>query len=441
MFLKANKIGKYLIFLSIALLFMMRSVSGQTVNGRLYSSFYSWERQVFGTDPEKYIQLYNGAIVHVREVAGNKNIAFHTYLRFGNVLSGDDLELRNKLYNSYFEWTKIKNRVDISLGRQYIWAGVGNGTLDGGKIDVSMNRWGKMGFYFGTLAPLRESWKIDSWATSHMIGAYYKTRLYDTDMQISWVRKDRKPVSYGSTGIYSGRIINASSLMAHLAGIDLSRTFNDKFTLFMRTEATVKGNKESFIKNDLEIDRFELSGDYKLNSSFMVSGQYFYRNPRQNLNSIFSIFTQSHNQEFWMNLYYYWKSCSVFGGLAIVDYDGDDSQRYNFGFSSKYMSAGMNKYLGYSGDFDNYYFGGQLPVKNYLWLKSNVSLGRYKLYDDAADYNNLVTSSLGVTYKPRQSMSLDIEVQNLKNELTDNDFRIFGRFSYWFFKRNFLKSN
>ncbi|MFC1493417.1 hypothetical protein ACFL6O_05595 [candidate division KSB1 bacterium] len=441
MSLKASKIIRYLIFACIALAVIVSTSAAQTVHGRLYSSFYSWEREVFGTDSEKYIQMYNGAIVHVREIGGIKNTAFHTYMRMGNVLSGDDLELRNKLYNSYFEWNKIKNILDFSFGRQFIWAGVGNGTLDGGKLDLSLKKYGKIGFYIGTLAPLRESWKIDSWATSHMMGAYYKTNIFDTDMQISWVRKDRKPVSYGTAGVYSGRVVTVSSLMAHLAGIDLSRTFKEKLTVFMRTEATITKNKESLIKNNFEVDRFELSGDYKVNPSFMISGQYYYRNPRQNLNSIFSIFTQSHNQEFWMNLYYYWKSYSVFGGLAFVDYDGDGSQRYNFGISSKYFSSGINKYLGYSGDFDNYYLGCMLPLGGSMLMKGNVSFGRYKLYDDAADYNNLVTSSLGITLKPRQSMSFDIEVQNLKNEISNNDFRVFGRFSYWFFKRNLPKSN
>ena len=79
------------------------------------------------------------------------------------------------------------------------------------------------------------------------------------------------------------------------------------------------------------------------------------------------------------------------------------------------------------------------PFFKNFWTKGSVALGRYKIYDDTADYNNLVTSSLGVTWQPRRAITVDIEGQGLKNELTKTDFRLFARFNYWFFSRKFSK--
>jgi len=404
------------------------SAKTQIVHGRLFTSFYSWEREVFGADPEKYVQTYNGAILHIREI-GHKDLAFHTYIRFGNTLAGDDLNLKHKLYNAYFEWKNLNNRVDISLGRQYIWAGVGNGTMDGGKAEVNLSKWGKIGAYVGTIAPLRESWKIDSWSSSHMIGAYYKSRYYDTDMQISWVRKNREPSEFTIPSGTSLQTIKASSLTAQLAGLDLSRKFAENLTLYLRTEGTFPGTIREF-----DLDRFELTADYSPDSRLTLTGQYFYRNPRQNLNSIFSYFSQSNNQEFWLNAYYRLTgSYSLYGGWAYVSYDDDESQRLNLGFSSSLFSVGAYKYLGYSGDMDNIFFSAQYPFKKNLWIKGSIAVGRYRLYDDNADYNNLVTSSAGVTFQFRNSMTFDIEGQGIRNSLSKSDFRLFGRFNYWFF--------
>ena len=176
------------------------SAGAQSVNGRLYSTFFTWEREVFGEDATKHFQTYNGTVIHVKRL-GHKDLSFHTYFRFSNDVASEGFSLRNKLYNSYFEWKRLFNgKLDLSFGRQYVWAGVGNGTIDGGKIEIKLNGWGTIGTYAGTLATLRESWKIDSWAESHMMGAYYKNRLLGADYQFSWTRKSRAPVSYTVPG-------------------------------------------------------------------------------------------------------------------------------------------------------------------------------------------------------------------------------------------------
>lgn len=410
------------------------SLNAQSINGRVFSSFYSWEREVFGMESTRYIQMYNGLILHINQI-GNKNISFHNYIRFGNVLQGDDLEIKHKLYNAYFEWNRIFNRANISFGRQFIWAGVGNGTLDGGKGEIDFKKWGKLGGYAGTLVPLRESWKVDSWASSHMVGAYYKAQFFNTYMQVSWVRKNRRPVEYVIPGQYTGQKVKTSSLIAHLAGIDLSRKFADKLTIYARTEATIQ-------KKKINPDRFEFSADYMPISKITITCQYFYRNPRQNLNSIFSVFSQTHNQEVWLNIYYYLKSSySLFGGMALVKYGDENTKRLNVGFSSPYLGLGAHKYFGYAGNLDNVYFSGQYPVRINLWAKGSISVGRYKLYEDAVDYNNMVTSSAGFTYQPRPSMTFDIEGQGLRNKLSKTDYRVFCRFNYWFFIRNPIRTN
>lgn len=422
---------KRLILIILVLAFISAPAFSQVISGRLFTSFYSWEREVFGAGAEKYTQTYNGAIFHVREL-GHKNLSFHTYVRMGNTLVGEGLDMDHKLYNAYFEWTDIGDRADLTVGRQFVWAGVGNGTMDGAKVEVDLQKYGKIGAYAGTLAPLRESWKLDSWSKSNMLGAYYRGSLQETDFQLSWVRKERESSKFsipfgGSTQTFGGY-----GLTAQLIGLDASRKITDKVKLFIRTEGTLPGTHR-----ELNLDRFEATADFAVTPRLTVSGQYYYRNPRQNLNSIFSYFSQVNNQEFWFNAYYRLNSTwSLYGGWAHIAFDTDNSQRLNLGFSSQYLSGGFYKYTAYSGDMDNFTLAGQYPVRENLWVKCTAGIGRYKVHDDYSDYNNLITSSAGISYKPRQSVSFDIEGQNLKNSLSKSDFRLYGRINYWFFVRN-----
>lgn len=374
-------------------------------------------------------------MLHLRQIGG-KNISLHTYFRFSKDLVSDGFSLNNKLYNAYLEWNKLlNNKLNISIGRQFIFAGVGYGTIDGGKIELSLNKWGKLGTYLGTQTPLRESWKVDSWAQSHMIGAYYKNSIYDADFQVSWVRKNRKPVSYSVPGRYSGKIIKASSLRGQLAGLDISREFAGKLRLFVRAEGSISEQKEDKLNTDrFTFDRFEFTADYQAHKKLMITGQYFYRKPRENLNSIFSIFSQSNNRELWVNIYYYpAPALTLFGGWATVKYEYDSTNRFNAGLLAKYFSLSVNKFTGYSGDLDGFTGSIQYPVVQNLWTRAVVSVGRYKLFNDAADYNNMITSSIGLTYTPHQKFSFDIEGQGMRNRISSKDYRIFGRISHWFF--------
>ena len=227
------------------------------------------------------------------------------------------------------------------------------------------------------------------------------------------------------------------ALRGQLAGLDVSRSFSEKITFFIRAEGTILNqDADRFDSDRFTFDRFEASADVKPNKKVTITGQYFYRKPRQKLNSIFSIFSNSDSRELWFNVFEYpVSSLSVFGGWAAVDYEYDDANRYNAGFIWKYITVSASKYTGYSGDLDNVTGSAQFPVRKNLWVRGSLSMGRYKLFDDSTDYNNMVTSSVGIAFSPLKTIGFDLEGQGIRNKLSSNDFRLFGRINYWFFTR------
>ena len=77
----------------------------------------------------------------------------------------------------------------------------------------------------------------------------------------------------------------------------------------------------------------------------------------------------------------------------------------------------------------------QIPVREQLWVRGSLSTGRYKLFDDSSDYNNMVTSSVGIAFTPVKTIGIDIEGQGIRHKLSSSDFRLFGRIHYWFFTK------
>ncbi len=135
-------------------------VQAQRLSGRLLTSFYTWERFDTVGVSKNYLRAYQGAqlqFVH-------KDFSLHTYVQgttnFGNTFSTDPSV---RFYSLYARLKNIGNVGEIQVGRVPVYAGVGNGTIDGflGKLRL----WnGKMRIagYGGGNVPERQKAKLHS---------------------------------------------------------------------------------------------------------------------------------------------------------------------------------------------------------------------------------------------------------------------------------------
>ena len=109
-----------------------------------------------------------------------------------------------------------------------------------------------------------------------MMGAYYKNRLLGADYQLSWTRKSRAPVSYTVPGQFTERKVSLPALRGQLAGLDVSRSFSEKITFFIRAEGTILNqDADRFDSDRFTFDRFEASADVKPNKKVTITGTIF----------------------------------------------------------------------------------------------------------------------------------------------------------------------
>lgn len=68
-----------------------------------------------------------------------KGLSIHAYGRGFEHIEGSDSRRRFALYNTYADWNGIAQKLDLRLGRQRVYAGVGRGAFDGARAKVDLN--------------------------------------------------------------------------------------------------------------------------------------------------------------------------------------------------------------------------------------------------------------------------------------------------------------
>src|SRR5512135_2423297 len=114
---------KFRLFIAL-LIFFVSFADAQFVTGRLTTSFYGWQGRDANNVKLNFMRGYETMQLN----ANDGDFSFATNLQASNDFAtkiGSDPELR--LSSLVFRVRHIANALDISLGRQFVFAGVGNG--------------------------------------------------------------------------------------------------------------------------------------------------------------------------------------------------------------------------------------------------------------------------------------------------------------------------
>jgi len=422
-------------FLLVALLILLcaSSVSAQTLNGRLVTSLYTWERHdTIGTST-KYMRTYQ--IVHLD--VGKSNITLHTYLQGTTDLSnplGNDPRIR--VYNMYLDVKNIANVVDVKLGRQPVFARIGVSAIDG--LTIKAYPFGgdhNLYLYGGGLVPPDESGKlISNLKDNYLLGAQFVTiAIPNTRIGLQYLNRHIKPEAFTvirrdtlapPNDVKTITIDNASPANQY-ASIDVSYDYRSIFSVYGRFDFDI---------NAVGVSRGEISGRYNVTGDLGVTAEYIHREPRIPYNSIFSVFEHSGTNEFDIGLdYAFSKLLSVYGRYGYLSFKDDNSQQITVGLNAGYGSLVYAHNFGYSGDLDGIYAQIMYPLLNRKVIATGgISYSSYKLSASQSERDNALTGLLGVTIRPINIVSFDVQGQLVTNKIYKSDYRLFVKVNYWF---------
>jgi len=405
--------------------------NAQTITARFTTAAYTWEQQEIDSSKADHLRFYQLAQLSLGNL-GLPNLSFHTYVQFSNDFAeqaADDP--RWWIYNCYFDLKNVARAIDIGLGRQRIYAGVGYGTVDGLQLQYRLKDYFKIKFYVGTLAPIAKSTEVRNFNSDNLAYGFHliSNKLKKVHIGLSYARQSVEPIQYSSPGRFTDTFRLDHPIAAwqkELIGLDLSSQITSKVRLNGRLDFNLQAEN---------VKRGEFGGRYQFNRNFEIGLDYIYRTPFIDQNSIFSVFVLNPNQEIVFQGRYRWNNYQFFVTAANVFFDGANNQRLGVGCSWKSVYLGYHRRAGYGGDSDGLTFNFSYPLMDKLNITLGSNFASYKLSEFSKDKDQAIAGVLGLDYSPTKNLRLQAEGQVLNNKIFSRDVRFFFRGSYALFQR------
>lgn len=406
----------------------------QNLNFRISSHFYSFERyDSINSGKEKFLKGYQSVLLDV----SRKNWSFNTSFQTEEDIIGKTGKGFNyRFYSAYIKGINIFNVLDLRLGRQYVSAGVGRGTIDGIFLKMKLGNESEyqlkgfvgantpLTYNFSDYGKLTENFSFGSQFTFYGIESL--------SLSLSYFVKHSKPKPYYT--IRSDSIFNPKEVL-----IDLDE-FNSKYA-----GLDLVFNKEKFsflgkLYYDINLKRFyraEVNTSYNLLKNLKLSAAYTYREPQISYNTIFWVFNHRQTQELEAGIDYIWiKDYNIFARVSNVFYENDNSLKISLGVLHPSYGVSFIKSTGYCGESEGIYgyFNYNIVPKK-LSLTSGLNFSSYKLDNYINSRENAFAGIIGIVYQPISRMNLDVQGQFITNRIYKFDSRVLIGFSYWLFAK------
>ena len=415
-----------LLFLSFA------TCAAQLMSGRFTTSFYGWQGRDTSLAKQNYLRAYENVQFNIGEPHFFFSTNFQVSKDFGTVISSDpDLRLSSLV----FQGRNIVDMVDVSLGRQFVFAGVGNGLMDGGIA--------KARFFSGMIGVTAYGgYNVVQSRTINLKRNFSDNALYgaqilfmpvtDGSLGISYMNRSRKPEPFKAVradSLFNPEVIEIAyaPVEEKYASVDAEYTMSRLFNVYGRSDYDV---------NFERISRAQLFPRVSVLSNVNVTGEYLFRQPRIAFNSIFSVFETNSTQEAEGGIEYApVADIQTYVRYGYVSYTDDQSTRIRVGGTYRGVSVSYTRNLGYEGDLNGVLLQAVYPVfERTLIPMIGFGYASYQV-SQQAEKNSVVNGTLGATYRPMQMLSADIQMQWMRNRIYANDMRIFMKVSYWFSDR------
>lgn len=389
------KLLRYL--MTAAVLIAAGRITAQVkISGSLQSSLYTFETPAavqqgsfyqslrLRVAPQNYSRLYLSSYLRVAKL-GNRTWA-------------------EKVYNLYADWKSSNQRFQLRAGRQFLYQGVINGTMDGLLLSANPARNLTVKFFAGLEAPLSREFKAAD-TDSNVLGGYLSYRFSGAaKIDFSYFQKKRP-----------------EGIVWQIGGAALSGRFRENFYYQAQIDHNLKTEQ-------LQGMRYRLN---YLRGPWSLSGEFNFQRPRIYEDSYFRVFQlQAYNQI--RGEVSYQLSKVRFGVQYIfTDYEFDQGNQAVLTIANRWGVVGLVLQEGYAGNNAGVY--GQVRYAILPELTVNLYSSYYNFERFATRIDEDATAfSGGFEFRPVDFLSLSAEVQESINSFYSDDFRGLFRINYFF---------
>jgi hypothetical protein len=401
------------LFLSLPLLSQVR------FSGNLQSALYAWEN----TAENKLFDFYQYAQFRLQP-SPNPNLYFGTYFRFARRgqqrLSGDKIyaqgedvyDWEDRLYNLYVNWKTVNNRLLFRLGRQFVYQGVINGTLDGLMVSAKATNDLTLKVFAGLEAPDTREFKLRKTDEGTALGGYLSYRLpWQNKVDVSYFQKSRK-VAKGST--------EETETVWQLLGLAFTGQTNNLYY-----QAYYDHNLKS---KEFQGMRYRFTYYWR---QWSILGEYNSQRPRLYEDSFFRVFKIDAYNQIRAGVTYDINRYQVGLQYIFTDIHYNESNQFLLSLGNLWGLIGLVLQTGDAGKNVGAYGQIRYPIHDQFTAKAFASYYNFERQTTVIS-EDAVGLSAGLEYRPIQLVSVDAEVQQTNNSLFKSDTRGLFRLNIFF---------
>lgn len=389
----------FLISLFLVLTLVMLLSAQINFSGMTQSSVYVWEN----INENQLIDYYQHVNARL-SLESYRDLYLKTFFRFGR--TGDPAEWNEKVYNAYLNFLSPCRKWDARIGRQFVYDGVMNGTVDGLLLNIGPFRNFTLKFLAGMEAPFDRTLELTSWDEGNVLGAFGSFDISEAlNLKLSYFQKT-----------------HSSSVNWQLAGGALS----GKIMTNLFYQAQYEHNLKT---SSYQTMRYRMSF---LNNQWTLFAEYNSQKPRIYEDSFFQIFEQTAFNQIRSGLSYQFGNYNIGLHDVYTMYEEDEStNQVHAIINGSYGTIGVLYQSGYGGDNTGVYGAIHYEVLKNLLFQVRSSYYQYERQTTAIS-EDATSFSGGLIYKLSPSWQIKAEVQERINSYFDNDVRGLFRIRYAF---------
>lgn len=367
------------------------------IKGSVQSSLYSWENLA----QNQQWDFYQGLNLRVSST-NHPNVYLQTYMRVSQ--RGDPSEWDERLYNTYLNFRSQNRKFEARIGRQFLYSGVINGTVDGIQATVRPNNDISFKVVVGTDAPLDRSFEIQDWDNGTVLGGYLSVKFKQSNLDLSYFQRSR-----------------FDDTVWQLLGAALNGKLNQNFYYQSRLDYNLE-------KSTYQGMRYRVT---YLDDNWSISGEFNSQKPRVYEDSFFNIFELRAFNQFRFGVTRQFGSYNLGVQNILTDYYNDKNYELILTTGTRWGTIGVIAQNGFGGNNTGLYGEIHYDIVHNLTFKARSSYHKYerRSIQISEDEKSFMA---GLSYRPIKELKVQAELQESQNSYFDNDLRGLFRLNYSF---------
>ncbi|NOY58833.1 MAG: hypothetical protein GXO75_07850 [Calditrichaeota bacterium] len=387
----------------ISIFFMLITQSlvagGLKFHGSAKNSIYSFESNEMHTKIYQYAR-FNVATANNRI---NLNASMRALTDANQSLKSDQ---RFKMYSLRLQFKNLlKNRLNFSLGRQFLHPGTVLGALDGVNGNLSISKHFSLQFYSGVESNFQKSFKVYEMKDSFVNGGVFQIgRMFSSKVQFLYLRKE-----------------NENNVFWHLTGANFYSSLLPKTRLRVQAHYDLENQR---------MHRLLISVRNPWSKKFLTTVEFKSQYPQVYANSYFTIFeprayTQYRVGAAWQLFSGYYLD----GQFQFVNFEKDSANRFFLTLQSGNGSVGFVYESGYAGDQLGLMFDYAWEFMENFVASVYMDYSKYRI-EEVYEYENQLANAARLSYRLNRHFAVDVEYQWLTNRFKKQDSRFLNHISY-----------